>query len=377
MEDRGSLQGVIVNILVIFLLCLTCVPNLPVSAAEQGFREATPGRKLTFPRDHGKHPDFQTEWWYFTGNLSSEHDSDNWGFQLTFFRRSMLKDASRGISAWGIRDFYPAHFALSDLKNRQFFHTQVISREGPGLAGAQSDNLDVKVRDWTAKMDGEVIQVSAREKDYSLSLRLVPEKPIVLHGEEGFSCKSDSEAQASYYYSFTRLRADGTLTFRGKSHRVSGMAWMDHEFASSVVLPDQMGWDWFSLQLDDGTEIMVSQMRKKSGALQRPFGTLVEKDGAYADLENEQIRISPTRTWKSPHTRAVYPSRWTLEIPDRNISLQIEPAFADQEHSKGGPVGVAYWEGAVVVSGTRDGRNVHGRGYVELTGYAGSLGGLL
>jgi predicted secreted hydrolase len=366
-----------VKILIIFLLCLTCVPNLPVCAAEQGFREATPGRKLTFPRDHGKHPDFQTEWWYFTGNLVSEYDSDNWGFQLTFFRRSMVRDTNRGLSAWGLRDIYPAHFALSDLKNRRFFHTQVISREGPGLAGAWSDILDVKVRDWTAKMDGELIHVSAREKDYSLSLRLVPEKPVVLHGEGGFSRKSDSAAQASYYYSFTRLRADGTLTFRGKSHKVSGLAWMDHEFASSVVLANQTGWDWFSLQLDDGTEIMVSHMRKKSGAPQRPFGTLVEKDGAYTDLENQQIRILPTRTWKSPHTRAVYPSGWTLEIPGRKISLRVEPAFADQEHSKGGPIGVAYWEGAVVVSGTRDGRNVHGRGYVELTGYAGSLGGLL
>jgi predicted secreted hydrolase len=362
---------------VFFLLCAMCLPETPVTAGDIAFRDATPGLRLAFPKDHGKHPDFQTEWWYFTGNIESERDSGRWGFQLTFFRRTMVKHHRPPVSAWIVRDIYPAHFALSDINNKQFFHAQLISREGPGLAAAATDKLDLKVRDWTAKMDGHAIHLRTREKDYALDLRLIPEKPVVLQGNEGFSQKSDAKGQASYYYSFTRLKVEGKITFKGKSHSVSGTAWMDHEFGSSMVLPDQSGWDWFSLQLDDGTDIMVSYMRKKSGAAQRTFGAIVEKDGSHEDLGGKLVPISATRTWTSPHTRATYPSGWKLEIPDRNISLQIEPAFEDQELSDAKSIGAAYWEGAVTVTGTRDGRKVNGRGYVELTGYAGSLGGML
>lgn len=364
-------------VLFVFFLSLSAVSAVPAFGAETNFREAAPGRSLIFPKDHGKHPDFETEWWYFTGNLDSGQGLRKWGFHLTFFRRSMFKAASNAFSKWGVRDIYPAHFALSDLHNKQFFHSQLLTREGPGLADAASDNLDVRVRDWSAKLvDGEVL-LSAREKDYSLSLRLVPEKPLVLHGKEGFSRKSSQKGQASYYYSFTRLKADGVLTFKGERQEVSGLAWMDHEFTSSMVLPDQTGWDWFSIQLDDGTEVMVSRMRKKSGSLERPFGTIVEKDGVATDLEGQEIAISPMRTWKSPQSHAVYPSGWTLTIPGQNIILRVEPAFENQELAGEGSVGIVYWEGAVFVTGTRDGRPVKGRGYVELTGYAGSLGGLL
>ncbi|HMK37681.1 MAG TPA: lipocalin-like domain-containing protein [Desulfomonilaceae bacterium] len=359
------------------LICLwISQTNLGV-AADQGFQNALPGRNLVFPKDHGQHPDFQTEWWYFTGNVDSPGDSGAWGFQLTFFRRSMGAGINRGASAWAVRDVYPAHFAMSDITNKDFFHSQLISRAGPGLASSATDKLDVKIRDWKATMDGNTIQISAREGDYAFSFRLLSEKPLVLHGMAGFSRKSDAENQASYYYSFTRLKAEGTLTFKGTTHTVSGLAWMDHEFGSSVVLPSQSGWDWFSVQFDDGTELMVSRMRRKSGEAEKPFGTFVNKDGSIVDLEKQEIVISARNTWTSPHTGARYPSGWTLEIPSLNVELQIEPALKDQELAGGESFGVVYWEGAVAVTGMRNGRPVQGRGYVELTGYAGSLGGLL
>jgi predicted secreted hydrolase len=289
----------------------------------------------------------------------------------------MVKDVAPSLSRWGVRDVYMAHFALSDVKNRRFFHSQLMSREGPGLAAAAFDNLEVSVRDWAARMEDGVIRISARDRDYALSLRLIPEKPLVLHGTAGFSRKSPAKDQASYYYSFTRLRADGALTFKGRNHAVSGLAWMDHEFSSSMVLPDQSGWDWFCVQLDDGSELMISRMRKKTGAFERPFGTLVERDGTAVDLESQEVDIAVARTWTSPHSKAIYPSGWTLSIPGRNITLHVEPVFEDQELAGPRSLGVVYWEGAVTVSGSKDGRAVKGKGYVELTGYAGPLGGLL
>lgn len=339
------------------------------------FKDAVPGRVAVFPQDHGKHPDFRTEWWYFTGNLVSERN--NWGFQLTFFRRSLLKEPAPRESVWAVRDLYPAHFALSDIGNRRFFHTDVISREGPGLAGASPDDLNVWVKDWSARRAGDRIRVKARKAGYAVELDLFSEKPPVLHGDRGYSRKGDLEGQASYYYSLTRLKATGKITFDGKVHSVTGNAWMDHEFGSDILLPDQAGWDWFSLQLDDGTELMLFHMRKKTGTAERPFGTFVTKEGKPVDLAGTEMNITPQSKWTSPHTKAVYPSGWKIEIPNRNIRLDVAPALEDQELSAARSTAVTYWEGSVTVKGLSDGHQVRGRGYVELTGYAHSMGGRL
>ncbi|MGB6068788.1 MAG: lipocalin-like domain-containing protein [Desulfomonilaceae bacterium] len=362
--------------ILVFLLCavVSCPPVL--LASDVLGTGAGSRRVLSFPKDHGKHPEFQTEWWYFTGNLDSDKDH-KWGFQLTFFRRTFVRTPARKLSAWAVRDLFPAHFALTDESNRNFFHTELLTRKGPGLAHAASDDLDVSVKDWYAKRLKDEIFITAREQNYALDLRLVPEKPIVLEGDAGYSQKGDSKDQASYYYSFTRLKANGTLTFKGTSHKVAGLAWMDHEFGSSMLRGDQSGWDWFALQLNDGTEVMVFHLRKKDNTFERPFGTFVPKKGPAVDLAGEQITILPTRTWTSPVTKAVYPSGWTVEIPDRNITLKVKPVIEAQELTSESSIGIIYWEGAVTVTGFRDGKKVEGRGYVELTGYAHSMKGRL
>ncbi len=360
---------------ILFLIAGALLFTQAAQAERSPFRDAVPGRVLVFPRDYGKHPDFQTEWWYFTGNLGSRDNT--WGFQLTFFRRSLLKERALRDSAWAVRDLYPAHFALSDIGNRKFFHTDMISREGPGLAGASSEDLNVWIKNWSARREGDSIRIDAAKDGYAIALDLTSEKAPVLHGDRGYSRKGDSEGQASYYYSLTRLNANGTLTFGGKSHRVTGYAWMDQEFGSSILLPDQVGWDWFSLQLDDGTELMLFHLRKKDGTVERPFGTFVPKEGPPEDLAHTEVKIGSQREWTSPHTKAVYPMGWKIEIPERNIRLSVVPAFEDQELTAAKSTAVTYWEGSVAVEGTSGGHSVRGRGYVELTGYAHSMGGRL
>ncbi len=347
-----------------------------LSEAHGEFRQAVPGRILSFPRDHGKHPDFQTEWWYFTGNLESE-DRAKWGFQLTFFRRSMSGEPARKQSAWGVRDLYLAHFAISSIEEPAFFHTELISREGPGLAESSGDDLNVRIKNWSALKEGDTIRIKADDNGYELALTMIPEKVPVLHGRDGYSRKGDQEGQASYYYSFTRLRTEGWLTFKGVKHRVSGLSWMDHEFGSSILHGDQAGWDWFSIQLDDGTDLMLFHLKKKDGSFERPFGTLVGKDGASTDLHAQSIAIRQTNTWTSARTNAVYPSGWTIELPAQGINLNVIPAFPDQELITRKSSRITYWEGSVKVSGTRRGKEVAGRGYVELTGYAHTMGGRL
>ncbi len=342
-------------------------------AGDTGFKSAVPNRAFSFPQDHGKHPEFKTEWWYFTGNLATA-DKREFGFQLTFFRRGLAVEAKRR-SKWAVTDVYPAHFAITKVDSKEFFHSELISREGPGLAGASENDLDVHVRDWKVKADSSGIRLFAKEGEYSLDLLLSQEKPPVLHGKDGYSLKGDSESQASYYYSLTRLKAAGHITFKGSTYEVSGLAWMDHEFGSSILLEDQTGWDWFSIQMNDGTELMVFHMRKADGTTERPFGTFVPIQGEPVHLSGKQIVIKPSGTWKSPGTGVVYPARWSVEIPELGLNLEIEPFIPDQELAATRSTGIVYWEGAVRVKGTKKGNEINGKGYVELTGYAGSLGG--
>lgn len=357
------------------LFCVLALLGICHAAAGSFFTGAAPDRSLVFPRDHGKHPDFETEWWYFTGNLQSEDNS--WGFQLTFFRRSLLHERSPMNSSWAVRDIYPAHFALTDVTNGRFFHTETISREGPELAGADEDDLRVWVKDWVAQRKDQDIVIKASSKKHGLDLILSPEKKLILHGQSGYSRKGEAPGQASHYYSFTRLRANGTLIFQGRTYKVSGMAWMDHEFGSSLLSQNQAGWDWFSLQLEDGTEFMIFHIRDKDGAFERPFGTFVQADGTSLDLAGIPIRISSKKFWVSPNTQARYPSGWTIEIPDKKVILEIEPLVDNQELITSKSTQVVYWEGAVKVKGFREGEPVVGRGYVELTGYDTAMAGRL
>ncbi|MGO8821247.1 MAG: lipocalin-like domain-containing protein [Desulfomonilaceae bacterium] len=339
------------------------------------FEKATQGRAMTFPHDHGKHPNFETEWWYFTGNLASKNHE--WGTQLTFFRRGLFKKPAKKGSAWRVRDLYPAHFALADVTDNKFFHIELISREGPGLSGAANDSLNVHVKNWTASQKGEQILLKAREEQYAIDLTLTPEKPVVLHGDKGLSVKGSDTNQASYYYSYTRLSAKGALLFNGVEHHVSGLMWMDHEFGSSILSAGQVGWDWFSIQFEDGTELMAFHLRRKDGSFDKPFATFVDSSGNYTHLSGDSISITPTNFWVSPHTKAQYPLEWVIEVPERKLKLKIVPAIKDQELTAEKSSGTSYWEGAAGVSGVVGNQPVRGRGYVELTGYAKSMGGQL
>jgi predicted secreted hydrolase len=363
-------------VLVMLLTLAALVPPICLPASEPRFSAAVPGRVLSFPKDHGRHPEFQTEWWYFTGNLEST-DGGRWGFQLTFFRRAFAPEPSEKGSAWRVKDLYPAHFALTDLKNGRFHHAELLSREGPGLAAAADDRLDVFVKDWSAKQEDDGIRVQAHADGRSIDLLLVPHKPPALHGREGFSQKGDRENQASYYYSFTRLGAAGRVTCEGATHQVTGLAWMDHEFGSGILAPDQAGWDWAALHLDDGTDVMAFHMRKKDGTFEQAFGTVVKADGSVEDLHGKKIAMQPLGTWTSPRTKAKYPSGWRLTVPGLDIDLRITPALEDQELETKGSTRIIYWEGAVVAEGSRAGKKVKGKGYVELTGYAHSMAGRL
>ena len=342
--------------------------------ADSRFQDVQAGRIPVFPRDHGKHPDFRTEWWYFTGNLDSE--GRQWGVQVTFFRRGLVSEPRQQSSAWNLRDVYLAHFALTDVTGGRFVYGELLSREGPGLANASAEDLNVRIRDWSAQREQDAMRLTARHDGYAVDLQLVPQKPVTLHGDRGYSRKGDSERQASYYYSITRLDAAGTITFDGVSHRVNGHAWMDHEFGSGMMRPDQAGWDWFSLQLDDGSDVMVFHLRKKDGSFEQPFGTLVPREGPAVALAGAPV-ISAQGSWVSPHTGAEYPSGWTVEVPDQGISLQVKPLLRDQELNTSRSTRITYWEGAVAVEGHIGDRPVKGRGYVELTGYAHPMGGKL
>ncbi len=337
-----------------------------------GFARADRPRVFRFPDDHGPHPAYRTEWWYYTGNLKSAAGR-HFGFQLTFFRTALKAPTDRigRTSAWGTRDVYMAHFALSDVAAQRFHAFQRLSRAALGLAGASAAPFRVWLEDWsvtgeTAAEQPVSMQLSAEEQDVALDLRLRSEKPIVLHGRNGLSQKGAAAGQASYYYSLTRLRSDGVIRLGDEEFQVQGLSWMDREWSTSVLGEALQGWDWFAIQLTDGQELIVYQIRQQSGDI-HPLssGTLVASDGTPQALASADFQIEVLRTWRSPADGTVYPAKWRLRIPGEAIELTITPYMADQEmHTL-----IRYWEGAVRAQGTAQGRSLAGDGYVELTGY--------
>lgn len=332
--------------------------------ADSGFARVTAPRAFQFPRDHGPHPEYKTEWWYYTGNLEAEN-GEHFGFQLTFFRQGLAPEAPGApgrASDWGTRQAYMAHFALTRASDDRFVSAERFSRGAAGLAGAQADPYRVWLEDWAAEADGDAVRLRAVNRDDRLELRVRPVKPVVLQGDQGLSQKSDEPGNASSYYSLTRLEADGALTIDGQTYRVSGTAWLDREFGTSALGPDSVGWDWFAFQLADNREIMFYQLRRKDGTTEpHSGGSLVAADGSTTRLTRDDVRVETLATWTSPRTGAVYPARWRFRIPSQGIDLQVTPYAPDQELD----VSYAYWEGAVQIDGTAE-----GNGYVEMTGYA-------
>jgi predicted secreted hydrolase len=343
-----------------------------------------PGYRYLFPRDHGSHPAYRTEWWYYTGQLEAA-DGRKFGYELTFFRRGLNRreethegsSPSKEPSRWRIHDLYLAHFALTDLEQGQFHYAEKISREGLGKAGADQDRLRVWIDRWSASSpagtDGSngAHHLTAATEDYGIELILSPTKPPVIHGSQGISRKGSKPEDASHYYSLTRLSTKGVLVVKGQRIPVTGQSWMDHEFGSGELSPDLVGWDWFSVQLATGDELMWYRLRREDG-LADPVssGTWVGADGQTIPVTTESIRLDELDRWTSPQSGAHYPSRWRLSSQSLNLFLDIEPLLSDQELITRHSTRVTYWEGAVRVTGTLRGKPVAGQGYVELTGYA-------
>jgi len=332
-----------------------------------------PGRKFSFPADHYSHPDFKTEWWYYTGHLQAE-SGKRYGYQVTFFRFG-VRDRQKNMKEPPLfTDLYMAHFALSDIAAQKFTFRERINRGYGDKAGAATDRYLVCNEDWKVEGDEKNHRIFVSDRGTTLRLSLNSLKPPVLHGGRGHSQKGEGEGRASYYYSLTRMQTDGELTIDGKTEKVRGLSWMDHEFGSNQLREDQVGWDWFSIQLDNQTDLMLYLMRRKDGSVD-PYssGTLVNADGTTQHLALGDYRVEILDRWKSPKSDASYPMKWKVTVPGREVELEITPAFADQELITNRSTRVTYWEGAVSVRGTFRNKPIAGHGYVEMTGYAGSM----
>lgn len=339
------------------------------------FAEVTPGREFSFPKDHGEHTDFRTEWWYLTGNLS-DASGRNFGYQLTFFRSGLPKLTGEGSrSFWRPDDVMMAHFAVSDLAEQKFHPWERLSRRALGLADISqtAEGLKVWLEDWTLERNAGgqwALHAEATKVDgtpLALDLTLAEMKPPVLQGEGGYSRKGPDPKYASYYVSIPRLKTQGTLNIGSDSHTVAGSSWFDHEWSSAALAPGLVGWDWFSLQLEDGREVMLYQLRYADGRVEsESSGAVIAEDGTPTTLAASDFVITVDEHHRS-HRGVDYPSAWTLEIPSQNLRLKVLPRMADQEMAGGLP----YWEGAVTIaSEPREGESpIKGFGFVELTGY--------
>jgi predicted secreted hydrolase len=330
---------------------------------DPGFARALAPRAFVFPEDHAAHPDYANEWWYLTGNLHTD-SGRRFGYQFTLFRVGLRPGRAAQDSDWRSNQIYMGHIAISDIEDEKHQSAERFARAAAGLAGASVTPFAVWLGPWSMRGDDDLfpLQVSAQDQHIGLSLQLhAGDKPPVPQGEDGLSRKSAAPGNASYYYSLTRLPTRGELRLGDRVYQVQGNSWLDREWSSSALDPDQVGWDWFALQLDDGRDLMYYRLRNRRGRT-HPFsrGSLVDRDGAVQILLSDQVKLTPLRYWQDENG-ARYPVGWRLQVPAQGLDLQVQAALDDQlmAHS------VRYWEGAVEVSGTES-----GKGYLELSGYA-------
>jgi len=368
-QTGGIFAAIVVGLLVLVLAA-------EVAAAGE-WAAADGMRTWSFPRDHGSHPEYRTEWWYVTGIVAAV-DGSRFGYQLTFFRQGIVPAAADPGNPWSVRDLYLAHFTLTDVRKGSFRFGERVSRAGPGLAGSPVDAAGVWILDWSAAADGDGFKLEAREGAAAVRLSLRPRRPPVLHGSGGLSRKGPAFGQASWYSSITDLETTGVIrSGDGVEVEVRGASWFDHEFGSGQLADDLVGWDWFGLRLSDGRALMVYRLRRRDGsAAPASSGTLVGVDGTARHLAGDAVAIEPLATWRSPHSGAGYPARWRVLVPAAGIAIALSPLLADQELRTEKSTGVTYWEGAVRGNGSAAGAPVGVEGYVELTGYAGGIGGL-
>ena len=340
---------------------------LCITASAQQYQPALPGYRYQFPRDHFNHPDYQTEWWYYTGNLRAR-DGHRFGFELTFFRQAISREANP--SAWIVRDLYMAHLALSDISRARYYSTERLNRAGPGIAGVDAASETIWNGNWQARISPNAHHLRGIVDNFSVDLTALPEKPPVIHGPNGVSQKAEGAEHASHYVSFTRMKTTGSIELNGSQYEVEGSTWMDHEFFSEPMDTAETGWDWVSLQLDDNSELMLYRLRHKDGSVDRySSGTYVDNRGRTLHLALADFSMTQSGPiWKSDDTHASYPVAWSIAVPQLNLRLEISTPLNSQEFvSRAGP---SYWEGAIDVQGRRGDQPVWGSGYLEMTGYA-------
>jgi predicted secreted hydrolase len=351
----------------------TSVESVAVGAAlggndNVGYERANQPRPFHFPADHGPHPEFRNEWWYVTGNLA-DAAGRQFGYQLTFFRIALSPDPPATDSTWRTHQVYMGHFALTDVRGEKHQGFERFSRGAIGLAGAQATPFRVWLEDWALSGTGATtwpMRLQAQEGGIALDLTLQAGKPVVLQGDQGLSQKSAEPGNASYYYSHTRLPTQGTVSINGQRFTVSGASWLDREWSTSALGPEQSGWDWFALQLDDGRDLMFYRLRHKNGGMDAfSAGVLVNTQGLAQILRHDAVNLQPLGEWTSPQTGDRYPAAWRLRLPGEKLDVTVTPKVANQEMR----LTVRYWEGAVTISGHAGERQIRGQGYLEMTRY--------
>lgn len=343
---------------------------------DEAFARAYTPMDFAFPRDHGPHPEYRTEWWYYTGNLTGEEGGE-YGYQLTFFRSALSAEAVERTSGFATNQIYMAHFAVTSGPTNEHRSFDRFSRGAGGLAGATGDpQYTVWLEDWRAEQIGPEqyrLQAETTGPDGAVAIDLVMEetREPLLHGDRGLSQKGTEPGNANYYYSLVRMATTGTVTFDGETTAIDGLSWMDHEFGTSSLSGDVTGWDWFAVQLENGAALMFGEFHNAAGTNRRVYeGTLAYPSGEQVTLGSGSFELIATDTWTSPVTGNTYPFGWRVAFPAHDIELIVEPLIQDQEME----VAFQYYEGATRVEGTFEGEPVQGRGYVELTGYGDAAG---
>jgi len=359
------------------------VVSLLAAAQDTGWQRAQPDYRWSFPRDHWAHPSYKTEWWYFTGQLADEQDtSRRFGYQFTFFRVGVMPVAPDLASDWAANMLIMGHAAITDINNGTHVFSEALYRATTMLGGfgAVGDTMVAWSRGpagteerWTLRWRAGTFAFTMADRRQGIGFDLATGagKMLAFQGPNGYSLKSPAAGSASQYYSLTRVPTSGTVRIGGRSYAVTGTSWMDKEFGSNQLAPGQVGWDWFSLQLDDGRELMLYLLRDSTGATNFASGTVIGRDGATRYLADSAFTVRSTAQWTSDSTRATYPARWTVLVPSEHLELDVTPMVADQENRSVFLRRLFYWEGAVAVRDA-SGRTA-GRGYVELVGYGRGL----
>jgi predicted secreted hydrolase len=335
--------------------------------AEVSYPAVVPGVELRFPQDEGAHPDYRIEWWYVTGWVQDEAGAPL-GFQVTFFRvRPGLGESNP--SRFAPRQILFGHAAIAEPAHGRLRHAERSARAGFDLAYAREGRVDLRLDDWSLRQDGDRYAAVVAGEDFSLRLDLDRVQPPLLQGERGYSRKGPNPAQASWYYSLPQLEVSGTIVVDGRERRVTGTAWFDHEWSSDVMDEEARGWDWMGVNLDDGGALMAFRMRDAQGGARWAAATLREPDGSVRTFAPDAVVWTPLRQWRSPRTGAAYPVAWRVRVGDRDF--EVEPLMDDAELDSRASTGTIYWEGPVRLRAP--GGAPLGRGYLELTGYAGRL----